>query len=129
MEQVDERAELCGETLDGRYRVVRRIGLGGTGVVFEAACLQTRSRIAIKTLRPCFVNHIDLGGRLRRELEVSQRVLHPGVVRFLDQGTLPDGTPYLVMPLLFGESLARLLARRRQLPESEVAVIATRIAS
>jgi serine/threonine-protein kinase len=129
VDKLDERSELCGQTLDGRYRVQRRIGIGGTGVVFEASCLRTRSRIAIKTLRPCFVNHVDLGTRLRREIEVSQRVLHPGVVRFLDQGTLSDGTPYLVMPLLFGESLARLLARRRQLPESEVAVIATRIAS
>jgi eukaryotic-like serine/threonine-protein kinase len=129
VESADERSELCGQTLDHRYRVLRRIGLGGTGVVFEAKCLQSASRVAIKTLRPCFVNHIDLGTRLRRELEVSRRVVHPGIVRFSDQGTLCDGTPYLVMPLLFGESLARLMARRRELQPGDVVVIASRVAS
>jgi serine/threonine-protein kinase len=129
VESADERSELCGETLDHRYRVLRRIGIGGTGVVFEAKCLQTVSRVAIKTLRPCFVNHIDLGSRLRRELEVSRRVVHPGIVRFSDQGTLSDGSPYLVMPLLFGESLARLMARRRELQPHDVVVIASRVAS
>jgi serine/threonine protein kinase len=124
-----ERAELCGQTLDGRYRVLRRIGLGGTGVVFEAKCLHHARRVAIKTLRPCFKHHIDLGVRLRREVEVSKRVVHPGIVRFTDQGTLYDGTPYLVMPLLFGESLARLVARLRELPQLEVSVLASRVAS
>jgi serine/threonine protein kinase len=124
-----DRAELCGETLDGRYRLLRRIGVGGTGVVFEALCLRSAERLAIKTLRSCFVNHIDLGTRLRREVEVSRRVLHPGIVRFIDQGTLPDGSPYLVMPLLFGESLARLLKRVDVLPQREVAALASRVAS
>jgi serine/threonine-protein kinase len=124
-----ERVELCGQTLDDRYRLLRRIGFGGTGVVFEAACTRSGERLAIKTLRSCFVNHIDLGTRLRREVEVSRRVLHPGIVRFLDQGTLPDGSPYLVMPLLFGESLARLLARVEALPAREVAALASRVAS
>jgi serine/threonine protein kinase len=124
-----ERTELCGQTLDGRYRLLRRIGFGGTGVVFEATCTRSAERLAIKTLRPCFVNHIDLGARLRREVEVSRRVVHPGIVRFLDQGTLPDGSPYLVMPLLFGESLARLLTRVGPLPPREVAALASRVAS
>ena len=124
-----DRHELCGQTLDGRYRLLRRIGLGGTGVVFEAVCLRSGEQLAIKTLRSCFVNHIDLGTRLRREVEVSRRVLHPGIVRFLDQGTLTDGSPYLVMPLLFGESLARLLKRVDALPQREVAALASRVAS
>jgi len=124
-----ERAELCGQTLDGRYRLLRRIGFGGTGVIFEATCTRSGERLAIKTLRPCFVNHIDLGTRLCREVEVSRRVVHPGIVRFLDQGSLPDGSPYLVMPLLFGESLARLLARVGALPQREVAALASRVAS
>ena len=70
----DERAELRGQVINGRYRIIRRIGLGGTGVVFEASCIQEGGRVAIKPLRPCFVNHIDLGLRLKREAEVSRRV-------------------------------------------------------
>jgi len=124
-----ERHDLCGHVLDGRYRVVRRIGVGGTGVVFEAACEGDDSRVAIKTLRPCFVGHPDLGRRLQREAEVARRVRHPGVVDTLDQGVLSDGSPYIVMPLLAGESLARLLARRRQLTAKQVAVVASRVAA
>lgn len=127
--ELSERAELVGQVLDGRYRLGRQIGLGGTGVVFEASCTQDGSRVAVKTLRPCFVNHIDLGTRLKREAEVSRRVAHPGIVKVLDVGTLQDGSPYVVMPLLSGESLARLLLRVTELPCAEVAAIASRVAA
>ncbi|MDD9940032.1 MAG: serine/threonine-protein kinase [Myxococcales bacterium] len=124
-----ERQDLCGHVLDGRYRVSRQIGVGGTGVVFEAACERDAGRVAIKTLRPCFVGHPDLGRRLQREAEVARRVRHPGVVQVLDEGILSDGSPYVVMPLLSGESLARLLSRRRQLTVRQVAVVASRVAA
>lgn len=124
-----ERLELCGQTLAGRYELLRRIGVGGTGVVFEGRSLEDDSSIAVKTLRPCYVNHIDLGTRLRREAEVSRRVAHPGVVRVYDEGTLEDGSPFIVMPLLTGESLARLLGRMDQLDFPEVAAISSRVAA
>ncbi|MFI5308046.1 MAG: serine/threonine-protein kinase [Polyangiales bacterium] len=126
---VDERGELRGLVLDGRYRIGRRVGLGGTGVVFEAKCLTDGSSVAIKTLRPCFVSHPDLGRRLRREAEVARRVRHPGVVPVLDEGTLHDGTPYVVMPLLGGESLARVLLRARTLQVPQLAAITMRVAA
>lgn len=124
-----ERGDLCGTTLDGRYELRRRIGVGGTGVVFEARSLRDGTALAIKTLRPCYVNHIDLGTRLRREAEVARRVAHPGIVRVLDEGTLEDGSPYLVMPLLGGESLARWLSRGRRVNPLELAAICTRVAA
>jgi len=124
-----EREELCGTTLDGRYRLIRRIGIGGTGVVFAAEDVADGGSVAVKTLRPCYVSHIDLGTRLRREAEVSRRVPHPGVVRVTDQGTLLDGSPYVVMPLLVGESLARLLQRMHALPVAMVAAISIQVAA
>ena len=126
---IDERGELRGQVLDERYRIVRRIGLGGTGVVFEARCIRDGGSVAVKTLRPCFLNHPDLGRRLRREAEVAHRVHHPGIVPMLDEGTLHDGTPYVVMPLLTGESLARVLLRARSLPLEAVAAIVSRVAA
>ncbi|HMI89736.1 MAG TPA: serine/threonine-protein kinase [Polyangiales bacterium] len=125
----DERGELIGQVLDGRYRIVRRIGLGGTGVVFEALVLADQGVVAIKTLRPCFVSHPDLGRRLQREGEIARRVRHPGIVPVLDEGTLRDGSPYLVMPLLTGESLSRLLLRLGTLDFGSVASIAGRVAA
>ena len=124
-----ERQELCGATLEGRYRVVKRIGVGGTGVVFEAVCLRDGTSVAIKTLRPCFVTHPDLGHRLRREAEVARRVRHPSVVPVFDEGCLEDGSPFLVMPLLQGESVSRLLLRHRELPVNVVALLASRVAA
>lgn len=115
--------------LDGRYRIIRSIGVGGTGVVFEAVYDGDGSAVAIKTLRPRFLNHPDLARRLVREAEVAQRVRHPGVVRIFDQGVLSDGSPYLVMPLLRGESLAQVLLRTGRLSEVEVAVMASRVAA
>ena len=61
--------------------------------MFEGECVRSRGdsgRIAIKTLRPSMIQHIDLATRLRRELEVSRRVLHPGVLRCLGEGTLDE---------------------------------------
>ncbi|MGD8858826.1 MAG: serine/threonine-protein kinase [Myxococcales bacterium] len=124
----DERAELLGTVLEGRYKIGRRIGIGGTGVVFEA-----RSRdggtVAVKTLRPCFVTHPDLGRRLRREGEVARRVRHPGIIEVFDEGTLYDGSPYIVMPLMQGEPLSRLLLRHNDLPVDIVAALASRVAA
>jgi eukaryotic-like serine/threonine-protein kinase len=125
----DDRSNLLGKVLDGRYHVLTRIGGGGTGIVFEAICLRTGDNVAIKTLRPSLNHHLDLATRLRRELEVSRRVLHPGLVRFSHDGTLPDGSPYLVMPLLRGESLSQLLLRQRGLSSAAVLMLASRVAS
>jgi len=126
---VDERGELRGQVLDGRYRIGRRIGLGGTGVVFEAACLRGGGSVALKTLRPCFVSHPDLGRRLQREAEVARRVRHPGIPQVLDEGVLGDGSPYVVMPLLRAESLSKVLLRMGSLPAAPVLALATRVAA
>jgi serine/threonine protein kinase len=125
----DDRQDLIGRTLDGRFAVTARIGGGGTGLVFEGVCMHTGQILAIKTLRPSLCRHLDLGTRLKREVEVSRRVLHPGVVRILGEGTLSDGTPYLVMPRLNGESLVRLLQRYGELPPATIMMLANRVAS
>jgi serine/threonine protein kinase len=124
-----EREELRGQTLNKRYRVIRRVGVGGTGIVFEAERLADGVGVALKTLRPCFVDHPDLGRRLQREAEVARRVRHPGIVPVLDEGALDDGSPYLVMPLLRGESLTRVLLRSAQLPVQSVALVIARVAA
>lgn len=123
-----DRVELCGSTLDGRYKLLQRIGVGGTGVVFMARRLRDGLALAVKTLRPRYVAHVDLGKRLLREAEVARRTRHPGIVEALDTGRLPDGSPYLVMPLLQGEGLSLLLARVSTLPADELAAVICRVA-
>lgn len=124
-----ERGELKGQVLDGRYRVGNCIGIGGTGVVFDGLRLSDGATFVIKTMRPVFAHNVDLARRLRREREVSDRVAHPGIVPVVDEGILSDGSPFIVMEKLGGESLARLLLRRGRLGDQETATIAMRVAA
>jgi serine/threonine-protein kinase len=124
-----ERQELRGRVLDNRYLVGEVLGIGGTAVVFEAERLDDGADVVVKTLRPTFVDNPDLVRRLRREGEVARAVAHPGIVQVLDEGTLHDGSPYLVLERLRGECLARLLRRVGTLDPEIVALVAIRVAS
>lgn len=125
----EERSELCGRLLDGRYLIQRRIGLGGTGIVFEAGCVTDGGAVAVKMLQPGFAQNPDLRRRLQREAEVARKVPHPGIIPVLDEGVLADGSPYLVMPRMYGESLSRLLLRRGRLACCEASALGARVAS
>ena len=124
-----ERTELRGALLSGMYRVGGCIGVGGTGIVFEARRERDGAMLVVKTLRPKFAHNPDLVTRLKREAEVAQTVFHPGIVPVLDHGLLQDGSPFLVLKRLYGESLSRLQRRLGPLPVSETAVITMRVAS
>ncbi len=124
-----ERSELRGQVLDGKYLVGPCIGLGGTGVVFDARRLSDGERLVVKTLRPCYLEHPDLARRLRREAEVARAVHHNGIIPVLDEGVLDDGSPYVMMKRIRGESLSAILLRDGTLPSAEVALIAIRTLS
>lgn len=124
-----ERAELRGQVLDDEYRIGPSIGVGGTGVVFEAERLSDGAHVVVKVLRPLYAYNGDLVRRLRLEGEVARAVAHPGIVPVLDEGLLPDGSPYLVMERVWGESLARLVHRSGTLGVGETAAIAMRVAA
>lgn len=126
----DERAELRGTILEGReaiYEVGAAIGVGGTGVVFEAHCEGGSSRpLVVKTLRPLYAYHADLCRRLRREAEVSRRVRHPGLVSVVDEGLLPDGSPFIIMERIRGEGLHRFMRRYGPLSGDEIVALSLR---
>lgn len=124
-----ERAELRGTVLDGRYQLEGVIGTGGTGVVFDATRITDLEPVVIKTLRGRYASSPELARRLLREVEVADRVAHPGVAPAIDQGYLSDGSPYVVQKRLHGDSLAQLLRRYGSLPIAETATIALRVSS
>lgn len=104
--------DLVGMTLGGKYRITSRIGSGGIGAVYAAEHTALGAKVAIKVLRGAAAADASEVARLRREARVQVSIEHPNVVRTLDLEQLPDGSIYVVMELLQGESLATRLRRK-----------------
>lgn len=105
-----------GDIVAGKYRIDRLIGQGGMGKVFAATHLQLDQQVAIKVLLRDSGEIVD---RFRSEARRAARFRGEHVVRVLDVGDLPTGTPYIVMELLEGRDLADLLKERGRLHPSE----------
>jgi len=103
--------DLTGTVLGGKYRIGRRIGSGGIGVVYAAEHLTLGHEVAVKVLRGAAARDGGEIARLRREAYVQVHVEHPNVVRVLDLDQMSDGSIYVVMDRLIGRSLADKLAR------------------
>jgi serine/threonine-protein kinase len=118
---------LEGTVVAGQFRVVRRMGSGGSGVIYEAVRMSDGLPVAIKLLRAVAAQEAVASDRLRREAEALGLAWHPNVVDVLEHGHLPDGTSYLVMELLRGETLAARLERNRRLLPVELLPIALQV--
>ena len=109
----------------GPYELLRRLGAGGMGVVYEARHPQLDRRVAVKLLSAA--HDARLVERFQREGRVLARVRHPGVVEVHEAGVAPEG-PYLVQELIEGEPLDALVKRTGPLPPREAARIAAEVA-
>ena len=95
---------LVGKTLKDKWLVERLLGLGGMALVFAARHRNGR-RVAIKCMRPELAFEPAYVERFLREGYVANKIDHPGAVAILDDDTMEDGTPFLVMELLSGTSV------------------------
>jgi serine/threonine protein kinase len=102
-EIVDPR---CGSTLNDRYRIVKRIGVGGMGVVYEGMHLLIQRRVAIKMLHAEYTRNREILARFRREAIAATTIRHPHIVEVLDMGNAPDGAAYMVLEFLDGRDWA-----------------------
>jgi serine/threonine-protein kinase len=116
-----------GAVVAGQYKLIRRMGAGATGVIYEAFRISDRVRVAVKLLRAAAAHEAVASDRLRREAEALGLAWHPNVVEVLDHGHLDDGTAYMVMELLEGETLASRLSSREHLPPEEVLPIGLQV--
>lgn len=111
-----------GTVLEGKYRVERRLGAGGMGLVYEATHLALRKSVAIKVLHPSLAGRQDMVARVLREARAASATGHPNVVTVTDLGWTA-GAPFIVMELLEGETLDELLSREGPLPLPRAASI------
>jgi len=110
-------APLAPGAVIGRFELVRELGRGGFGVVYEARDRELGRLVAFKAMRPARTEPDALVAPLHEEAEAAARLNHPNVVTLHDFG-IHQGTPYLILELLRGETLQDKL-RRGPLPAGE----------
>ena len=102
---------LLGHTLDGKYLLEEKLGIGGMGTVYRARHLLIDRPVAVKVLNQRFVEDEAAKARFRREAKAAGRLRHTNAVGVTDFGQTTDGYVYIVMELLEGKTLRDLLAR------------------
>jgi serine/threonine-protein kinase len=95
--------------IDGRYELGRIIGSGGMGTVYEATQVHLDGKVALKLLRNKYAKSLKIVKRFHQEARLAGSIDHDNICKVTDHGTAENGAPYLVMPLLTGQSLAGLL--------------------
>jgi tRNA A-37 threonylcarbamoyl transferase component Bud32 len=120
---------LVGATLAARYQIVRRIGEGGMGAVYEAKHVVIGKRVAVKVLLEKFLTKSDFVARLLQEARLASSIGHENIVDVTDFGTTDDGRSFVVMEFLDGEALSQLVMREAPLPIERSLRIARQVAS
>lgn len=113
--------------LAGRYRLERQLGKGGMGSVWLAEHLSLRSWVAVKLMDPAIAATPEGAERFRREAQAAASLRSAHVVQVLDYG-VHETTPFLVMELMHGESLAGCLEREKRLTPERTLAIMTQVA-
>ena len=110
-------AEVADNTLvDGRYRILNRIGSGGMADVYVAEDTHLGRQVALKVLHRRFAQDQEFVERFRREASAAAGLQHPNVVGVFDRGR-HDGTYYIAMEFLQGETLKDLIKREGPLSQ------------
>ncbi|MBS2011791.1 MAG: protein kinase [Deltaproteobacteria bacterium] len=102
-----------GTLLAGRYVIEEVIGEGGMATVYRAKHKLVDRAVAVKIMNPMLASDPIVRERFRREARSAQKLAHPNIIEIFDQGDTEDGTCFIVMELLKGESLASVVGRGR----------------
>ena len=113
-----------GDSLDGRYTIVQRLGAGGMGEVYKATHDFLGTPRVIKVVHPQISGSEDARDRFLREARAATKVQHPNVATLHDFASLPDGAHYMVWEFIEGENLAQRLRTRGTLPAAQAVAIA-----
>ena len=128
----DSASDLVGQQLGYRYKIIKLLGAGGMGAVYQAWDEVLGVVVALKTIRPEVAADPEtarmLERRFKQELLLARRVTHKNIVRVHDMGDV-GGIKYITMPFLEGEELSTILEREGKLAVPRVMKIARSVAS
>jgi serine/threonine-protein kinase len=119
--------QLLGTVVDNRYEILRVLGEGGMGVVYEVRHRALGKGFALKALRKDLASDAEIAARFIHEARTAASVSHPGLVEITDFGRLDSGQPFFVMELLQGQSLATLIRRGGPIPAARAVDIVRQI--
>src|SRR5438034_6706289 len=119
----DDPSSIVNTVLDGQYQVESLLGKGGMGAVFLARHILLGDRVAIKVLPPEMRNNAEWLRRFRREGQAARRFRHPNAVTVYDLRTSSDGTIYLVMEYVEGNTLDAELKQRGRFSPAEAYIV------
>jgi serine/threonine protein kinase len=111
-----EDDSLIGQTLGEKYRIEEEIGAGGMCLVYRATQTLIGKTVALKVLRPQLAVDQDIVRRFEQEATALGRLHHPHAINVFDFGFTPQGSPYLVMDFIGGQTLTEILRQEGPLP-------------
>lgn len=116
-----------GQLLLGRYRIVRKLGEGGMGAVYEGKHELIGKRLAIKCLHAQYTSNKEVVERFQREANAATAVGNEHIIEVSDVGSFDDGAPFIVMEFLDGVEFGRLIETEGSLPIGRLIHIVTQL--
>lgn len=108
-----------GQVLDDKYQILRLLGTGGMGAVYEGENVRIKRRVAIKVLHASVSSAADNVARFEREAQAAGRIGSEHICEVLDLGVLADGSRYMVMEYLDGETLSQRIKKNGRLTPAQ----------
>jgi len=116
-----------GQIVKERYEILEILGEGGMAFVYKARDTQLERFVAIKTLKPNYVNQETFVDRFKREAKTAANLNHPNIVQIFDWGI--EEEPYFVMEYIEGNTLTSIIAKNRSISLSDVLFIGAQVSS
>lgn len=116
------------DSIVGSYRIIKEIGRGGMGCVYEAVHTVLPRRAAIKVMHPDLKRQPGMATRMVQEAAILEDVRHAGIVRVFECNLLADQRPWIAMELVQGETLAQRLHYSSTLPAADLAKLLSEVA-
>ena len=116
-----------GQLIKERYEIVELLGEGGMAFVYKAKDMQLERMVAIKTLKPNYVEQTTFVERFKREAQTAANLNHPNIVQIFDWGI--EEEPYFVMEYIEGNTLTSIISNRKTISLSDVLFIGAQVAN